>query len=273
MPTPDLRFPLVFLRAFVPYHGHGKSLLLTLKHQGPGQRRDEGAGSERGAARGHASKHGEPGKGGGGAEEKRHYLEERVWKWLVEVCRPSGREAAKLHVTLLPAPPKSRPPISSPTAKGSPHLALASPANVPPSAQSGTIYSAAGCAELRAVMPTRKLAMRAVAASYMHPLLVADTPPCSADPGGSGHQEEKQLSGDARVGEFVLDVGFEELPVQPVRGRVLLAGLKQDVPQDLVPGIFGALASFVSPGGVEVCWAGKRKIGEKRASANTERAR
>ena len=224
------------------------------KYQASGPRRHEGAGAEAagGAAGGrrHASKHGPPLGGAGGAED-RHYLEERVREWLVEVCRPSDREAAKMHVTLLPAPPKSRPPISTPASIGTPHLpsppadVAASPGTpaAAASAESGTIYSAAEYAELRAVMPTRKLAMRAVAASYIRPLLVFE--------GGSG--EEKQAGGDLHAGKYVLDIVFEKLPVQPVRGRVLLAGLKQDVAHDLVPGIFGRLASFVSPGGVEVC--------------------
>jgi len=69
-----------------------------------------------------------------------------------------------------------------------------------------------------------------------------------------------------------LDVGFEELPVQPVRGRVLLAGLKQDVPQDLVPGIFGALASFVSPGGVEISRGEAPKTWDATVSFDSEDA-
>ena len=108
-----------------------------------------------------------------------------------------------------------------------------------------------------------KLAMRAIAASYLHPLVVSipildkvdegSTSPGKSsvlDGGGGGEGEGESLVREQQ--SFRLECDFEEIVVQPVRGRVAVEGLKQCVAEDLVPALFGSLAAAVSPGGVEV---------------------
>lgn len=96
----------------------------------------------------------------------------------------------------------------------------------------------------------------------MHPLLVAV--PVESQDGGPSSPDK---SADGSIGTvdawdireekaFHLQCDFEEIATPPVRGRVALEGLKQCVAVELVAGIFGVMASSVSPGGVEV--SGKR---------------
>ena len=121
--------------------------------------------------------------------------------------------------------------------------------------------------------------MRAIAASYVHPLVVSvpildkgSTSPGSSSVldrgGGGGGGGGESIARENQA--FHLACDFEELVVQPVRGRVSVQGLKQCVAEDLVPGLFGSLATAVSPGGVEV-GVGQGKGGQREQGGQGRR--
>ena len=118
--------------------------------------------------------------------------------------------------------------------------------------------------------------MRAIAASYVHPLVVSVPilDKGSTSPGSSSALDGGRGGGAQSIARenqaFHLACDFEELVVQPVRGRVSVQGLKQCVAEDLVPGLFGSLATAVSPGGVEV-GVGQGKGGQREQGGQGRR--